>query len=102
LLYSDLLNDSHHFYSNHKSDCFIATAAFGNQDITEVIQLREFRDKVLRNSVAGRCFISTYGVLSPPIAFVIRQSNWLRKATRSFLRRVVLPVTKRRTNQLGK
>jgi hypothetical protein len=101
-LYSNLLNDSHHFYSNHKNQCFIATAAFGNQDITEVIQLREFRDNVLRNSIAGRCFISTYIFLSPPIALVIRQSNWLRKVTRTFLKKVVLPLTKISTSHLEK
>lgn len=56
--------------STGPSKCFIATAAFGNQDITEVIQLREFRDNILVNSSRGRCFISIYGLLSPPIACV--------------------------------
>ncbi len=101
-LYSNLLNDNHYFLPNNKSSekstCFIATAAFGREDITEVIQLREFRDNVLRNSFTGRCFISTYEFLSPSFAMVIRQSFWLRKITRSFLRKVVLPMTKRRTN----
>ena len=73
--------------------CFIATAAFGNQDITEVIQLRKFRDEVLRHFFIGRCFIFLYGILSPPIALIIKNSNWLRKITRNFLRKVVLPIT---------
>jgi len=103
-LYSNLLNDKHYFLSfkestnkestNKKSNCFIATAAFGNQDITEVIQLRDFRDNILRNYFAGRCFISTYNYLSPPIALIIRQSNWLRKGTRMFLRKLILPLIK--------
>lgn len=79
--------------------CFIATAAYGNQYIAEVILLREFRDNVLINSFIGRTFISAYGVLSPPIAFVIRKSNWLRKVTRIFLSSVVLPFIITRANQ---
>lgn len=76
------------------SGCFIATAAFGNQDISEVFQLREFRDKVLSNSMVGRFFIGIYYRLSPPIASLIRRNKWLRKITRSFLRTVILPITK--------
>lgn len=75
------------------SNCFIATAAFGHPDQSEVIQLREFRDKVLVNSTFGRLFISTYAFISPPIALIIRQNNWLRALTRSFLRKAVMPTT---------
>lgn len=93
LLYSNLLNDKHHFYSGKRGfPCFIATAAYGSQDITEVIQLREFRDAILINSFIGRCFIYIYNILSPPLAFIIKQSNWLRKITRYFLRKIVLPL----------
>lgn len=100
ILSAELLDDAFKPKPELKSsNCFIATAAYGNQDITEVIQLREFRENILRNSVAGRCFIFTYSILSPPIALIIRQSNWLRKITRGFLRKVVLPLTKQRTIQ---
>ena len=79
---------------SNASKCFIATAAFGNQDITEVVRLREFRDNVLRNSISGRCFIRIYSFLSPPVASIIRRNNWLRKVTRSFLRKFVLPLVR--------
>ena len=92
-LHEDLLHDTPY----KKSKCFIATAAFGSQDISEVIQLREYRDNVLRNSFAGRCFITTYNFISPPIALLIGESNLLRKVTRKFLRKVVLPMTTKRT-----
>ena len=98
-LYSNLLNDNHYFVSRKKSNCFIATAAFGNQDIIEVVTLKEFRDKILMNSIGGRLFITAYNLISPPIAFIIRQNNWLRKLTRIFLRKVVLPITKQITIQ---
>ncbi len=80
------------FQIDNSSKCFIATAAFGNQDIIEVIQLRNYRDNVLKKSFAGRCFIFTYSFLSPPIAFVIKQNNWLRRLTRSILRKIILPI----------
>ncbi|MCE5320664.1 MAG: hypothetical protein LLF93_06140 [Bacteroidales bacterium] len=89
-------------YKPNQTKCFIATAAFGNQDIMEVILLREFRDNVLRHFFIGRIFISVYNILSPPIAMVIRKSNWLRKITRMLLRKAVLPLTKIRTNNVEK
>jgi hypothetical protein len=93
-LHAELLDDKLRFKSRSlSSNCFIATAAFGSQDIHEVIQLREFRDKILINSLLGRFLVTIYGHLSPPIAFVIRENNWLRHVTRVFLRSVVLPVT---------
>ena len=91
-----------YYQTQNSSKCFIATAAFGHQDVIEVIQLREFRDNILRNSFAGRCFIFTYGILSPPLASIIRESNWLRKITRRFLRKFVLPIIKKRTNLIVK
>ena len=80
---------------SHSDGCFIATAAFGNQDISEVIVLRELRDKVLVNYLVGRIFIASYALLSPPIASIIRQSYLLRKLTRAFLRSIVLPFVGR-------
>ncbi|MBC7909525.1 MAG: hypothetical protein H7Y30_03430 [Pyrinomonadaceae bacterium] len=95
-LHADLLDDKLKFRRPPiSSKCFIATAAFGNQDITEVIQLREFRDNFLRNSLFGRFLITIYGHLSPPVAYIIKQNNWLRNLTRIFLRKVVLPATKK-------
>ncbi len=77
-----------------KEACFIATAAFGSIDDTEVVRLRSFRDRFLVKSLAGRLFISTYYQVSPPIAWVISRSQVLRKVTRAMLRFFVLPFTK--------
>ncbi len=76
------------------SSCFIATAAFGNPDKTEVLQLREYRDKVLMTSIIGRVCIFVYLFISPPLADIIRDNGRLRKAARGFLRFIVLPLTK--------
>lgn len=90
-LYSNLLNDKHKFSDSPL--CFIATAAFGDKDVSEVIQLREYRDNILKKTFIGRVFISTYYVLSPPIAFIIKRNSLLRKVTRNFIKKVVLPIT---------
>lgn len=106
-LHAELLDDKLRFRRPPiTSQCFIATAAFGDQDMTEVIQLREFRDESMVNSFFGRVLISIYGLLSPPIAFIIKENSWLRKLTRAVLRNIVIPVTRRihhraRSNRLG-
>lgn len=67
------------------SDCFIATAVYGDPSCYQVRQLRKYRDDTLLNSVVGRAFVKTYYKISPAIA------NWLiTKPTLSRQVRVVL------------
>ncbi|RJQ17604.1 hypothetical protein C4573_01340 [Candidatus Woesearchaeota archaeon] len=40
--------------------CFVATAVYGDRNAPQVNALREFRDTVLMNSVAGRAFVDFY------------------------------------------
>jgi hypothetical protein len=60
------------------SGCFLATAALGTDEADDVVRLREFRDRVLRRSAAGRAFIAVYQRLSPPMAAVVARSLILR------------------------
>jgi len=99
---AELLDDKFRLKPAPSAKCFIATASFGNQDTIEVTQFREFRDNVLVNSSCGRLFITIYGLLSPPIAYSIKQSKWLRKLACMFLRNIVLPLIKQRTIELKK
>jgi hypothetical protein len=62
--------------------CFVATAAYGTGTAEEVNLLREFRDMVLLSSDPGAEFVSLYYQVSPPIAEVIRQHEFLRTAVR--------------------
>ena len=62
--------------------CFIATAAYGTDTTEEINILREFRDVVLLPSGLGTEFVSLYYEVSPPIAEVISQHEFLRTAVR--------------------
>jgi hypothetical protein len=63
--------------------CFIATAAYGTDTGEEINILREFRDVVLLPSALGAEFVSLYYEVSPPIAGVIWQHDFLRTAVRA-------------------
>ena len=62
--------------------CFIATAAYGSPLAPQVQLLREFRDRYLLSSAAGRTVVGWYYVLSPSLANVIAQSTFLRSVVR--------------------
>ena len=64
-------------------DCFIATAAYGTDRVEEMNLLREFRDLVLLDSGPGSVFLSLYYRISPAIAEVIWQHDFLRTAVRA-------------------
>jgi len=63
-------------------DCFIATAAYGTDTAEEIDLLREFRDVVLLPSSLGAEFVYLYYAISPPIAEVISQHDFLRAAVK--------------------
>ena len=62
--------------------CFIATAAFGSPLEKHVLILRDFRDRILLNSSAGKEFVQFYYRTSPAIADKIAESEGLRFITR--------------------
>jgi len=62
--------------------CFVATAAYGADTAGEINLLREFRDVVLLASGPGTEFVSLYYQVSPPMAEVISQHDFLRTAIR--------------------
>jgi hypothetical protein len=63
-------------------ECFVATAVYGTDTAEEINILREFRDVVLLPSRLGAEFVSLYYEVSPSIAKVISQHDFLRTAVR--------------------
>jgi hypothetical protein len=60
--------------------CFIATAAFGSPLAGEVNLLRQFRDRFLLTSAAGRTFVAWYYANGPAAADFIRSKPLVRAA----------------------
>lgn len=48
--------------------CFVATAAYGDASHPDVVDLRRFREAVLRRSAPGRAFIALYWRVGPVLA----------------------------------
>ena len=69
--------------------CFIATAAYGSDQASDVVVLRDFRDRYLLTHPPGRAFVATYYRLSPPIAGLVARHESLRFAVRATLLPIV-------------
>jgi hypothetical protein len=63
--------------------CFVATAAYGTGTAEEIDLLREFRDVVLLTTDLGTELVSLYYQVSPAIAEVVSQHEFLRTAVRA-------------------
>jgi hypothetical protein len=78
--------------SNGKSECFIATAAYGSYLDPHVYILRNFRDRYLLTNYFGKKFVDFYYKNSPPVAKVIATNDFLKIITRVALTPVVYSV----------
>jgi hypothetical protein len=70
--------------------CFIATAAYGGQDALPVRVLREFRDRRLLTTSAGRSFVAWYYRTSPALAAWLNGHPALKPLVRAALEPVVI------------
>lgn len=75
------------------SDCFIATAVYGDPSCWEVRELRKFRDDKLIPSTIGKYFVSFYYKTSPPIAVFLKNKPWLALIIKSVLNVIIQKIT---------
>ncbi len=75
------------------SNCFIATAVYGDPSCNEVRELRRYRDIHLLKSVLGRIFVKTYYAISPSIANWLLTKPVLSKQIRAVLNIMVKHIT---------
>lgn len=71
------------------SNCFIATAVYGDPCCNEVRVLRSFRDKKLQSNCLGRVFVKTYYIVSPKIAVKLHSLPRISAVIRRFLNKFV-------------
>lgn len=78
-----------------RSDCFIATAAYGTTENKSVEILRRWRDQTLTANKVGRFVINVYYFVSPPIARQLGKSSMARRFTRWILKPLILAIEKK-------
>lgn len=70
--------------------CYIATMAYGSYEHPQVLELRKFRDEILRKTIAGRFFIKTYYFISPKLVKILKNNktinNLIRKGLNQFIK----------------
>lgn len=82
---------------NKSSGCFIATAIYGSYDSSEVLILREFRDKRLLTNVIGNIIVKVYYCISPPIAKYICNKPQIAKVLKEYIfEHIVNLISKRK------
>lgn len=73
-------------FTGTNSGCLIATAAFGSELAPQVKALRNFRDGIALNTLAGSSFMTVfngwYYSFSPQVADFERGQPWLKEAVR--------------------
>jgi len=84
-----------------KSQCFIATAAYGTPFTQEIEILRYWRDMELKRSNVGNLLVNVYYLISPPIADFIKNKPMLRKLVRIMLTPLVKFLKRRYKQYLG-
>jgi len=71
------------------SNCFIASAVYGDPDLPQVVALRHYRDNHLKAHFIGRTFVTVYYAVSPHLAKAIVRLPFLRPPARRWLDAIV-------------
>lgn len=89
------IDDSSRQVTPKSGGCFIATATYGSLFAPEVIDFRRFRDEILLKSGFGTALTKTYYLASPPFAWLISKSDFLKSLVKNFALRPLLKLLKK-------
>lgn len=71
--------------AQNSSDCFIATACYGDSLHPDVVKMRRWRDDELRKSAAGRALIGAYCTIGPRFAQCISPHSEVARIIRVYI-----------------
>jgi hypothetical protein len=91
LIYAEYLQKIENFKTSlkPKQGCYIATMAYGNYNHPQVIELRKFRDEVLKKSAIGNSFISFYYKYSPTLVRRLENKEYINKIIKKSLDKLI-------------
>ncbi|MCD9854565.1 hypothetical protein LUD75_07595 [Epilithonimonas sp. JDS] len=69
--------------------CYIATMAYGSYEHPKVLELRKFRDEILRKTLAGRLFIKIYYSISPKLVKILKNNKTINDLIRKGLNQFI-------------
>lgn len=78
-------NKDSDWINNSSDGCYIATMAYGSYEHPQVIELRKFRDDILRRSHFGRLFVKLYYFASPKLVILFKNQITTNKIIRKIL-----------------
>lgn len=76
--------------------CFIVTATMGDFNHPDVILLRQFRDRWIRQRMGGNAFVAAYYRIGPTLASIIERNGPLRRLSYRYLVQPAVRFAKRR------
>ena len=80
---------------NKSSGCYVATATYQDEFHPNVILLRDYRDRYLRNSLPGRLFIRFYYTFGPYAAYFPTHSKKIRTLSKQLIDAIVATIKKK-------
>jgi hypothetical protein len=89
---NNLADETNDKKKSDKGACFIATAVYGDNNASEVILLKSYRDEYLLSNIIGRSLIKLYYRISPQIAEFLKENIELLKIVKVFLINPVVRV----------
>tara|TARA_B100000795_G_C22664514_1_gene385421 strand:+ start:320 stop:850 length:531 start_codon:yes stop_codon:yes gene_type:complete len=86
--------------SNSSSDsssegCYIATMAYGDYEHPQVLELRKFRDEILKQSFLGRIFIILYYKFSPFMVKKLKEKERINIKIKELLDKFIYKIIKK-------